>query len=55
MLETEGLIFHDHKPTIPPEVTYGLTEHGKELGNALDSLEAVATRWQKRADVREVG
>ena len=48
MLESEGLIFRDHRPTIPPEVSYGLTKHGKELGNALDSLEAVATRWQKR-------
>ena len=52
MLEQEGLIYRDHKPTIPPEVSYGLTKHGKELGNALDSLEAVATRWQKRENVK---
>jgi DNA-binding HxlR family transcriptional regulator len=49
MLEREGLIFRDHKPTIPPEVTYGLTAHGNELGDALDALEVVARRWQSRA------
>ncbi|RLA39273.1 MAG: transcriptional regulator [Gammaproteobacteria bacterium] len=52
MLEREGLIYRNHKPTIPPEVSYGLTEHGKELGDALDSLETVATRWQKREDAK---
>jgi len=51
MLEHEGLIYRNHKPTIPPEVSYGLTKHGQELGNALDSLEAVARRWQKRGGV----
>lgn len=50
LLEREGLIYRDHNPTIPPEVTYGLTEHGNELGDALGSLETVARRWQERAD-----
>jgi DNA-binding HxlR family transcriptional regulator len=49
LLERREIIFRDHKPTIPPEVTYGLTDHGKELGNALDSLEAVARAWEKRS------
>lgn len=48
MLEREGLIYRDHKPTIPPEVTYGLTAHGNELGDTLDALEVVARRWQSR-------
>jgi len=48
LLEREGLIYRDHNPTIPPEVTYGLTKHGNELGDALGSLEAVARRWQER-------
>lgn len=48
LLERRELIFRDQKPTIPPEVTYGLTDHGKELGNALDSLEAVARAWERR-------
>ena len=52
LLEREGLIYRDHKPTIPPEVTYGLTEHGEDLGEAMDSLETVARRWQGSEDTK---
>ncbi len=49
LLEGEGLIYRQHKPTIPPEVTYGLTQNGNELGDALDALEVVARRWDSRS------
>ena len=45
MLEEAEVIFRNHRPTIPPEVTYGLTERGKELGDVLDELELIARRW----------
>lgn len=45
MLEEAGIIFRDHRPTIPPEVSYGLTERGDELGDVLDGLEVIARRW----------
>lgn len=45
MLEEAEVLFRDHKPTIPPQVTYGLTERGMELGDVLDSLNIVALRW----------
>jgi len=45
MLASADVIFRDHKPTIPPEVTYGLTDRGTELGDVLDSLNAIASRW----------
>ena len=45
MLEEAGVVFREHRPTIPPEVTYGLTERGAELGGVLDGLEVVARRW----------
>ena len=48
LLESEGLIYREHKPTIPPEVTYGLTDNGSELGDALDALDSVARRWKQR-------
>ncbi|MEN6543458.1 helix-turn-helix domain-containing protein [Parvibaculum sp.] len=51
LLESEGLIYREHNPTIPPEVTYGLTENGRELGDALDALEAVARRWDSRGAI----
>jgi DNA-binding HxlR family transcriptional regulator len=49
MLEHEGIIYRVQKPTIPPEVTYGLTDHGKELSNALGSLEALARKWHEHS------
>ncbi len=45
MLEEAGVIYRDHRPTIPPEVTYGLTGRGEELGDVLDELEVIARRW----------
>ncbi|MDF1721537.1 MAG: helix-turn-helix domain-containing protein [Minwuia sp.] len=51
LLESEGLVYRQHNPTIPPEVTYGLTEHGKGLGDALDALEAIARRWDSRNEI----
>ncbi|MFQ5785545.1 MAG: winged helix-turn-helix transcriptional regulator [Alphaproteobacteria bacterium] len=46
MLERAGVVYRDHKPTIPPQVTYGLTPRGDELGGVLDSLDAIARRWR---------
>jgi DNA-binding HxlR family transcriptional regulator len=45
MLEQEGLIYRQHEPTIPPQVTYGLTERGQELVGVLDQLNDLALRW----------
>ncbi len=45
MLEESGIIFRDHVPTIPPKVTYGLSERGQELVIALDELFKIAQRW----------
>jgi DNA-binding HxlR family transcriptional regulator len=45
-LEESGIIYRDHVPTIPPQVTYGLSERGKELVTALRELSAIAKRWR---------
>jgi DNA-binding HxlR family transcriptional regulator len=45
MLEQEGLIYRDYNPTIPPEVTYGLTERGKDLEIVLNSISTVVQKW----------
>lgn len=45
MLEEARLIYRDHVPTIPPQVTYGLSERGQELVTALDELFKIAKRW----------
>lgn len=45
MLEEHGIIFREHVASIPPKVTYGLSERGQELVTALDELFKIANRW----------
>lgn len=45
MLEQAQVIFREHHPSIPPEVTYGLNDRGQELGSVLDALDSLARRW----------
>ena len=46
MLQAAGVIWRDQTQTIPPAVTYGLTNRGDDLRQVLDSLGKVAQRWQ---------
>lgn len=45
MLEAEGILYREYKPTIPPEVTYGLTSRGQELMEIIDQMDGLAKRW----------
>jgi DNA-binding HxlR family transcriptional regulator len=45
MLETAEIIYRHYEPTVPPQVTYGLTERGQELIDVLHQLNALAERW----------
>ena len=45
MLEEAGLVYRDYEPTIPPQVTYGVTERTLSLTPVLDDLAEIATRW----------
>lgn len=47
MLEAEDIIYRDYKPTIPPQVTYGLAARGKDLAQVLSLIDKVAKKWQK--------
>ena len=44
-LEASGLVHRDYKPTVPPTVSYSLTERGRELHTVLLDLNNVAIRW----------
>ena len=44
-LEADGLVWREHEPTIPPKVTYGLTEMGLDVHTALKAFDAPAKRW----------
>jgi len=45
MLEEIGIIHRSYKSTIPPQVSYELTERGKELSKPLYDLCDLASRW----------
>jgi DNA-binding HxlR family transcriptional regulator len=45
-LEAKGFLYRDYKPTIPPEVTYGLTKRMKDIQKVLGELNRLAKKWQ---------
>lgn len=49
MLEDAGLIYREYEPSIPPQVTYGITDRTLELTPVLDELAAIAARWYGEA------
>lgn len=46
VLEEKGFLYRDYKPTIPPEVTYGLTKRVKDIQKVLSDLGRLAQKWQ---------
>lgn len=44
-MEQDGLLWRSYETTMPPTVTYGLTERGEALHRALKALEPVAEAW----------
>lgn len=44
-METDGLIWREYVPTIPPAVTYGLTEKGKDFDGVIKAFEKVSKKW----------
>ncbi|MCU0565474.1 MAG: helix-turn-helix transcriptional regulator [Oculatellaceae cyanobacterium Prado106] len=52
-LEAAGLVFRHYEPTIPPQVTYGLSDRGKELFEVLDRLYNLAVRWYGEPPVND--
>jgi DNA-binding HxlR family transcriptional regulator len=45
-LEEKGFLYRDYKPTIPPEVTYGLTKRVKDIQKVLADLGRLAQKWE---------
>lgn len=44
-LEQAGFVFRHYEQTIPPSVTYGITERMKDIEKVLDQLETLARKW----------
>jgi DNA-binding HxlR family transcriptional regulator len=49
MLEDKGFVFRHYEPTIPPAVTYGITERMQDIEKVLAQLEGLARKWQGEA------
>ena len=45
-LEEAGFLFRHYEPTIPPAVTYGITERMRDIEKVLAQLEVLARKWQ---------
>lgn len=47
-LEADGLLWREQDSTVPPKVTYGLTEMGRDVHGALRAFDVPARRWLPR-------
>ncbi|MDB5491185.1 MAG: Transcriptional regulator, HxlR family [Micavibrio sp.] len=45
MLEEVGILHREQEETIPPKVTYSMTERGHDLNKVLDDLAKLAVKW----------
>ena len=46
MLQESGVIWREQTQTIPPAVTYGVTDRGEDLRQVLEGLNHIALQWQ---------
>src|SRR6202167_3382242 len=54
-LESAGVIFRPYEQTIPPAVTYGITDRMKDIEKVLAQLEGLARKWQGEGATVEGG
>lgn len=45
-LEEKGFIFRRYEQTIPPAVTYGITDRMRDIEKVFAQLESLARKWQ---------
>ena len=46
LLERQGFIYRDYQPTIPPSVTYGISNRMRDIEKVLAELDQLARKWQ---------
>jgi DNA-binding HxlR family transcriptional regulator len=44
-LEERSFVYRDYKPTIPPEVTYGITARMKDIEKVLAEMHLLGEKW----------
>jgi DNA-binding HxlR family transcriptional regulator len=50
MLETEGWLTRHYEPTVPPRVTYSITDRVLELDGVMTELDRIAEKWYGSRD-----
>lgn len=45
VLEQKGFVYRKYETTIPPAVTYGITNRMRDIGKVLGQLEQFARKW----------
>ena len=55
LLERAGVVYRDHQPTIPPQVTYRLSPRGEQLAPVLDALDELARKWSLENEREQTG
>jgi len=48
-LQAAGFIFRHYEQTIPPSVTYGITDRMKDIEKVLEQLESLSRKWKNAA------
>jgi DNA-binding HxlR family transcriptional regulator len=51
-LEEAQFVYRNYEQTIPPTVTYGITDRMKDIEKVLAQLEALAQKWQGQGQAR---
>ncbi len=54
-LEDAHFIFRHYEPTIPPAVTYGITDRMQDIQKVLHQLEELSRKWQREGKALPTG
>src|ERR1035437_5318651 len=54
-LEEKGFVFRHYEQTIPPAVTYGITDRMKDIEKVLHQLEDLSRKWQRESATLPTG
>ncbi len=54
-LEDANFIFRHYEPTIPPAVTYGITDRMQDIQKVLHQLEELSRKWQREGKTVTAG
>jgi DNA-binding HxlR family transcriptional regulator len=53
LLEERGFVYRHYQPTIPPAVTYGITDRMQDIGKVFEELDRLARKWSQEDSVRK--